>query len=140
MTNHFSSSYINANNIQNQQTQYFYFSQRNNNLKNKPEYWGLSYTWDLYSLHAQSVWKWFQEMGVLKRIITLKTIVTKHIVLQINPDVTSTENRYCKDHPSQEKYKLLPMQIIKPFWLNELKLWCLQSFRMPSSNYVPVEI
>ena len=38
----------------------------------------------------------------------------KHTVLQINPEVTVMENRYCKDHSLEGKYKL-SMQIIKPF-------------------------
>ena len=45
-------------------------------------------------------------------------------------------NRCCKNHSLEGKYKL-SMQIIKPFWLNELKLGCLLSFRMFFSNYVP---
>lgn len=77
-------------------------------LKNQeqPKQWGLNHRWGLYSPHAQSVWKWFQEKGMLKRIITLKTIITKHIVLPINPDVTVTESRCCKDHSLQGKCKL----------------------------------
>ena len=133
MINHFLSPEINANNRQNQRMQYFHFSQRNNNFKNKPEYWGLSHTWGVYNSNAQSVWKWLQETGVLKRIITLQTIVTKRIVLEINPDVAVTEKRCREDHSLEGKYKLLFTQILKPFWLNELKIWCLQCFRSYSA-------
>jgi hypothetical protein len=42
---------------------------------------------------------------MLKRFKALKTIITKHIMLQINPDVAVTENRCCKDHPLEGKYK-----------------------------------
>lgn len=137
MFNHFLSPYISANNIKNQHILSLFSEEYQ--LQEQTKILRIKSHLGLVESHAQSVWKCFQEKGVLKRIITHKTIVTKHIVLQINPDVTVTENRCCEDHPLKGKYKL-SMQIIKPFSLNELKLWCLQSFRMLFSNYVPTEI
>lgn len=114
MINPFSSSYITANNIQN--TTYTFTLLRGISTSRTTQNTEDSITFGAYihSLMPKCLKTLLKEGNTLKDYNSQKTIVTKHVVLQINPDVTVPENRCYKDHSLEREYKL-STHIIKPF-------------------------